>query len=173
MARSKSDPTGFGIIIFVIIIGLLKLIYDYFMSVDRAVLFLGGSLILIVPATIWVLLKMRRRAVEAACEREYLERNEELRLKQRRAESERRIELGNKYDDDELLIQRILDNECWSGQTESQLVDSMGTPDKRDIDTGPKRTREVWKYLPRGARSYDLSITLIDGVVTRIVDKRD
>jgi len=66
---------------------------------------------------------------------------------------------------DEKLIENLLDEKFWRGQTAEQLRDSLGEP--LDIDQKALKTKvkEVWKYEQTGKNRYGLKIKLEDGVV--------
>jgi len=66
---------------------------------------------------------------------------------------------------DEKLVEDLLDETFWQGQTAEQLRDSLGEP--LDIDQRVLKTKvkEVWKYEQTGKNRYALKITLDDGVV--------
>jgi hypothetical protein len=66
---------------------------------------------------------------------------------------------------DEELIERLMKESFWVGQTKEQLIDSLGEP----LDVIQKvlktKVKEVWKYEQTGKNRYGLKITLDDGVV--------
>ena len=66
---------------------------------------------------------------------------------------------------DEELIERLLEEKFWVGQTKEQLISSLGEP----LDVNQKvlktKVKEVWKYEQTGKNRYGLKITLDDGVV--------
>ena len=66
---------------------------------------------------------------------------------------------------DEELIERLLEEKFWVGQTKEQLINSLGEP----LDVNQKvlktKVKEVWKYEQTGKNRYGLKITLDDGVV--------
>lgn len=68
-------------------------------------------------------------------------------------------ELMRKYNDRE-IVERILDQSIWIGQTAEQLRDSLGEP----VDIGEWRSGEEsgekWKYLQTGKNRYALKIDL-------------
>lgn len=76
----------------------------------------------------------------------------------------KRMRLTMKYKD-EALVQDLLDEMFWQGQTAEQLRDALGEP--LDIDQRVLKTKvkEVWKYEQTGKNRYGLKITLDDGVV--------
>ena len=66
---------------------------------------------------------------------------------------------------DEELIERLLEEKFWVGQTKEQLISSLGEP----LDVNQKvlktKVKEVWKYEQTGKNRYGLKITLDDEVV--------
>lgn len=72
--------------------------------------------------------------------------------------------LRNKYKDEE-IVHKILAGYFWQGQTDDQLMDSLGKP--MDIDEAVLKTKkkEVWKYQHQGGNRYGLRITLDDNIV--------
>jgi hypothetical protein len=66
---------------------------------------------------------------------------------------------------DEELIERLMEEKFWVGQTREQLINSLGKP----LDVNQKvlktKVKEVWKYEQTGKNRYGLKITLDDGVV--------
>jgi len=76
----------------------------------------------------------------------------------------RRERLMEKYGDS-VLVEKLMSKSFWQGQTEGQLIDSIGKP--RDIDQKvlKTKTKEVWKYNETGKNRYALKITLENGEV--------
>ena len=66
---------------------------------------------------------------------------------------------------DEELIERLMEEKFWVGQTKEQLINSLG----ESLDVNQKvlktKVKEVWKYEQTGKNRYGLKITLDDGVV--------
>ncbi len=76
----------------------------------------------------------------------------------------KRTRLIMKHKDDE-LVEMLMKEKFWVGQTKEQLIDSLGEPlavDQRVLKT---KVKEVWKYEQTGKNRYGLIITLDDGVV--------
>jgi hypothetical protein len=65
----------------------------------------------------------------------------------------------------ETVVQRMISERVWQGQTSTELADSLGSPSSVDRKLLATRTREIWKYYPRGVNRYGLRITLDDGMV--------
>jgi uncharacterized membrane protein len=76
----------------------------------------------------------------------------------------KRIRLMMKYKDDE-LVESLMDETFWQGQTAAQLMDSLGEPLDVDQKVMKTKVREVWKYEQTGKNRYGLKITLEDGFV--------
>ncbi|MDO4896984.1 MAG: hypothetical protein Q3971_06425 [Moraxella sp.] len=72
--------------------------------------------------------------------------------------------LVDKYGDIQ-IAQRIMDRAFWQGQTEDQLYDSLGKPDKIDSKVFKNKSTQIWRYDRISKRSFGLSITLENGVV--------
>jgi uncharacterized membrane protein len=62
-------------------------------------------------------------------------------------------------------VNRIIRKEFWQGQSEAQLLDSLGKPEQIDEQAMKSRTREIWKYQQEGANRFRLRVTLEDGFV--------
>jgi hypothetical protein len=91
-----------------------------------------------------------------------------------RVHAHRQATLGRlirKYNDYD-IANCIFRREIWEGQTEAQLLDSLGTPIGVDYGLLGAKKREIWKYRPRGANHYRLRITLENGSVTEWHPKR-
>lgn len=76
----------------------------------------------------------------------------------------RREALLAKYGDAE-LVDRIMRRMFWQGQSQEQLVDSLGRPldiDERVLKT---KTKETWKYNRTGKNRFGLRIILENGIV--------
>jgi hypothetical protein len=69
-----------------------------------------------------------------------------------------------KYNDVEIAHQ-VFRGEAWEGQSEDQLLDSLGTPAAIDCVQLEAPSREVWKYRRRRWNRLDLWILLEDGLV--------
>lgn len=83
----------------------------------------------------------------------------------RSSQRRKRVEyLTAKYQDPE-TFQRIMDGIFWQGQSEEQLIDSIGRPVDVDRTVMKTKTKETWKYNHRGANRYGLRITLENGCV--------
>jgi uncharacterized membrane protein len=75
--------------------------------------------------------------------------------------------LRTKYGD-ETIVQSIMAQKLWQGQSMEQLLDSQGKPQSIDCNLLKTRKREVWKYQPSGKGRYRLRVTLDDDVVVEI-----
>jgi len=76
----------------------------------------------------------------------------------------RLADLTKKYGD-EAIAKRIMQRTFWLGQTNEQLIDSLGYPIAKDNVLLKTRKREVWKYEKQGKNRYGLRITLDDDLV--------
>ncbi len=75
----------------------------------------------------------------------------------------RRIQ--TKYQATPDILADILDQVIWEGESEDQLLDSIGKP--HDVQRLARKTKhkEIWKYGHEGGNRYRLRITLDDHVV--------
>lgn len=76
----------------------------------------------------------------------------------------RRAYLMEKYQNPE-IVELILNNSFWQGQTSEQLFDSLGNPLDVDEKVYKTKTKEIWKYNNDGRDRYRLRITLENGFV--------
>ena len=76
----------------------------------------------------------------------------------------RREELMNKYQDEE-LVDSLIKQTFWQGQTADQLIDSLGNPHDIDQKILKTKKKEVWKYNHQGGNRYGLRITLDNDLV--------
>lgn len=77
----------------------------------------------------------------------------------------RLLYLQGKYKDEE-VVRKILGRYFWQGQTQEQLIDSIGRPVAVDSKVLRSSVREVWKYNQTGKNRYNLRVTLENGRVT-------
>lgn len=71
--------------------------------------------------------------------------------------------LRDKYSED--VVKRILAGQIWQGQTEDQLVDTLGRPLEVDRKILKTTRREIWKYKQTSAQRFGLRITVENGYV--------
>ena len=64
-----------------------------------------------------------------------------------------------KYKDKE-IVESLMNQSFWQGQTADQLIDSLGSPEDIDQKILKTKKKEVWKYNHQGANRYGLRITL-------------
>ena len=76
----------------------------------------------------------------------------------------KRERLMAKYGD-EALVEKLMNGMYWQGQTEGQLLDSLGRPLDIDQKVLKTKTKEVWKYEETGKNRYALKIILEHGEV--------
>jgi DUF971 family protein len=72
---------------------------------------------------------------------------------------QRREALMTKYQD-EKLVNDLMNQSFWQGQTAEQLIDSLGRPHEIDQKILKTKKKEVWKYNHQGGNRYGLRITL-------------
>lgn len=66
---------------------------------------------------------------------------------------------------DPQVVDRIMKASIWVGQTTEQLTDAIGRPVDVDEKVLKTKTKEVWKYAPKGRNRYGLRVTVENGVV--------
>ncbi len=76
----------------------------------------------------------------------------------------RRESLLEKYGDLK-IVNMIMDRMIWQGQTEEQLLDSLGKPLAIDQKVLKTKTKETWKYNSTGRNRYGLRIVVENGLV--------
>lgn len=85
-------------------------------------------------------------------------------LYKRKQHNDRVRYLMGKYNDQE-IVDRIIGGYFWQGQTEEQLIDSIGHPIAKDNKVLRSAVRQVWKYNQRGKNRYGLRVTVENGLV--------
>ena len=63
---------------------------------------------------------------------------------------------------DEKLVEKLMDQTFWQGQSSGQLADSLGEPHDIDQKILKTKKKEIWKYDHQGGNRYGLRITLDD-----------
>lgn len=76
----------------------------------------------------------------------------------------KRERLMEKYDDAK-LVDKLMRGMFWQGQSEEQLIDSIGKPLAIDQKVLKTKTKETWKYNSTGKNRYALRIILENGFV--------
>lgn len=76
----------------------------------------------------------------------------------------KRERLMEKYRDEQ-LVDKLMQRMFWQGQSEEQLIDSLGKPLDVDQKVLKTKTKEVWKYNETGKNRYGLRVILEDGKV--------
>ena len=66
---------------------------------------------------------------------------------------------------DTRLVELIMRRMFWQGQTEEQLIDSLGRPLDIDERVFKTKTKETWKYNQIGKNRFGLRVTLENGIV--------
>lgn len=87
------------------------------------------------------------------------------------SKKKRREALLAKYGDPK-IVEMILSRSVWQGQTQEQLVDSLGNPLDVDQKVLKSKTKETWKYNQTGSNRFGLRIIVEDRVVVGW-DKKD
>jgi hypothetical protein len=78
---------------------------------------------------------------------------------------QRHRHLTEKHGDPE-VARSIMRGVIWQGETQEQVLDSLGRPEDIDRKVLKTKTKEIWKYRPTARNRFGLKITLDDGVVT-------
>ena len=84
---------------------------------------------------------------------------------------ERIASLTQKYGDP-FIVEKIMAETVWIGQTAEQLTDALGSPPGTDQKILKTKKKEIWKYGHQGGNRYTLRITLDDDIVIGWDDKR-
>lgn len=71
----------------------------------------------------------------------------------------RREALMAKYHNEQ-LVNDLMNQNFWQGQTAEQLIDSLGQPHDIDQKILKTKKKEIWKYNHQGGSRYGLRITL-------------
>lgn len=77
---------------------------------------------------------------------------------------QRRKQLTEKYGDPE-IARRMMKRVLWQGETQEQLLESLGSPADIDQQVLKTKCKEVWKYRLTGKNRFGLKVTLDDGIV--------
>jgi len=125
----------------------------------------------VVPFVFFAIIEVRKKNAQSTAKLAEEERARLARVRMeedaRRADEVRDFLLA-KYRDDR-IVDRIVANEFWLGQTSEQLRDSLGSPSHVGNQTS---TGETWKYGETGKNRYALHVNLRNGVVTDWKDNR-
>jgi len=65
----------------------------------------------------------------------------------------------------EEIATRIMKKIIWHGETETQLIESMGKPQAIDTKYLKTKTKEIWKYHSFGKNRFKTRITIDEGIV--------
>ncbi len=76
----------------------------------------------------------------------------------------RRNELMTKYKD-ATIVDKLMKQSFWQGQTSEQLLDSLGNPEDIDVKILKTKKKEIWKYKHQGSNRYGLRIILDNDLV--------
>lgn len=79
-------------------------------------------------------------------------------------EKKKRQRLMDKYGS-EYIVEQIMKKMIWQGQTEEQLIDSIGSPRAVDQKVLKTKVKETWKYEKTGENRYNLRVTIENGEV--------
>lgn len=84
--------------------------------------------------------------------------------KKQQALSQRKYMLMERYGNEE-LVDNILNQVIWVGETDEQLRESLGEPEDIDQKVLKTKKKEVWKYGHKGGNRYKFRITLDNDVI--------
>ena len=87
-----------------------------------------------------------------------------LKRRREREFAARRAGLTAKYGD-AAIVDRIMSRTIWQGQSEEQLIDSLGSPVDVDKKLYKKKTSQTWKYQQLSPKRFGLKVMLEDGCV--------
>ncbi|WP_299144010.1 DUF2845 domain-containing protein [uncultured Vibrio sp.] len=79
-------------------------------------------------------------------------------------DKKKRERLMNKYGDPD-LVDKLMAKLIWQGQTEEQLIDSIGKPLDVDQKVLKTKVKETWKYDESGKNRYNLKVVFENGLV--------
>ncbi|EJE4692662.1 DUF2845 domain-containing protein [Vibrio parahaemolyticus] len=79
-------------------------------------------------------------------------------------DKKKRERLMNKYGDSD-LVDKLMAKSIWQGQTEEQLIDSIGKPLDVDQKVLKTKVKETWKYDKSGKNRYNLKVIFENGLV--------
>lgn len=66
---------------------------------------------------------------------------------------------------DTVVVDRIISKTVWVGESAEQLRDSFGPPIDIDHKVLKTKSKEVWKYVRKGANRYGLRFTMENGIL--------
>ncbi|MEM1229291.1 MAG: hypothetical protein AAGI15_02050 [Pseudomonadota bacterium] len=76
----------------------------------------------------------------------------------------RREALLERYGDEQ-VVDDLLEQVLWEGETAAQVRDSLGEPQAVDVLPRQTKKKELWKYGHEGGNRYRLRVTLDDDLV--------
>jgi len=76
----------------------------------------------------------------------------------------RQATLMAKYHDPQ-IVDKIMRQVFWVGQSQEQLLDSLGPPADTDQKVMKTKVKEIWKYNQTGVNRFGLRITIEDKIV--------
>ena len=79
-------------------------------------------------------------------------------------DKKKRERLMSKYGDSH-LVEKLMAKSIWQGQTEGQLIDSIGKPLDIDQKVLKTKVKETWKYDKSGKNRYNLKVVFENGLV--------
>ena len=83
---------------------------------------------------------------------------------EKKVKAEKRKRLMQKYND-EKIVNNIMNQTIWQGQTSNQVVESLGQAEDVDQKVLKTKKKEIWKYGFEGSNRYRVRITLENDVV--------
>lgn len=80
------------------------------------------------------------------------------------SDKKRREQLLAKYGDPK-IVEMIMSRKFWQGQTQEQLIDSLGRPADIDQKVLKSKVKETWKYNQKGRNRFGLRIIVENNIV--------
>lgn len=167
--RTKAnEKIAFFTIMLVIITTLLGKFIGWLNKINWMPLILLFCLIFIIYKSIAIILNWwKNRVIEKKYKQEIKllqEREKIFFVQSQKLNNQRRVFLLRKYQND-YLVNNIINGYYWIGQSEEQLIDSIGKPIDVERKVLAKKIKEVWKYQKTGQNRYALKIMLDNGFV--------
>ncbi|MBI1301370.1 MAG: hypothetical protein GC137_06895 [Alphaproteobacteria bacterium] len=82
----------------------------------------------------------------------------------KKKEEQRRLYLIEKYNNTS-VVNKIMNQNIWTGQSAEQLIESIGNPANIDQKVLKTKKKEIWKYDWQGGNRYGLRVTLDNDLV--------
>lgn len=120
---------------------------------------IGGIFLLFKGIFSFVSIPNKKRKLEE----ENQKKREEEQEKKKQA-NEKKEYLDKKYNNSE-LVEKILNQTVWLGQTSEQVIDTLGEPEDTDEKVLKTKKKETWKYFQTGKNRYAFKVFIENGKV--------